>query len=253
VRAKLTAYAGAQLRNYLGGRAVMTVIATGLAAWAYGVTHGLTWSAFDASGGIVAREQLQRAFDFVLTAFAFLAAALAAHGLVAKHRRRGYDRVLFSRPLSPARYYAQGFVLAGLGAVVLGTIAAELYAVAVHPVSVAGAAAYVALGWLTIGGLAFLLSTVTVFHAPLLLLILAADLSLDRYVTAVRASGGGSSGSVLDIAQYVLPPGHVVALLSGSFARGVIADPRALVWPIAFGVACIVTALLLLRRRPFGS
>jgi len=250
VRARLAAYGGAQLRDYLAGRALLTVVATGLAAWAYGFTHGLTWTAFDASGGIDARNQLQRAFEFVLAAFAFIAAALAAHGLVAKHRRRRYDLVLFSRPLSAVRYYGQGFVMAGIGAALLGGMAAEVYSVAVHPVSVIGVVGYVALGWLTIGGLSFLLSTLTAFHAPLLLLTLAADLSLDRYVTGVRASSAGSP--VLDVAQYLLPPGHVVAALSGSFARGVV-DPRTLVWPIVFGVACIVAALLLLRRRPFGS
>jgi hypothetical protein len=122
--------------------------------------------------------------------------------------------------------------------------------VAVHPVSVLGAAGYVALGWLTIGGLAFLLSTLTVFHAPLLVLMLAADLSLDRYVTGARASGGASQA--LEVAQYLLPPGHVVARLSGSFARGGV-DPRALGWPLAFGGVCLIAALLLLRRRPFGS
>jgi len=250
VRARLAAYSGAQLRDYLAGRALLTVLATGVAAWAYGVTHGLTWSAFDASGGIDARNQLQRAFGFGLAAFAFIAAAFAAQGLVARHRRRGYDLVLFSRPLSPVRYYAQGFVIAGLGAALLGAMASEVYAVAVHPVSVIGAVAYVLLGWLTIGGLAFLLSTFTVFHVLLLLLLLAADLSLDRYVTGVRASGAGSP--VLDVAQYLLPPGHVVARLSGSFARGVV-EPRALLWPIVFGVSCVVVALLLLRRRPFAS
>lgn len=250
MRARLAAYGGAQLRDYLAGRALVAVAATGVAAWAYGFTHGLTWSAFDASGGIDARNQLQRAFEFALAAFAFIAAAFAAQGLVAKHRRRGYDLVLFSRPLSPVRYYAQGFVIAGLAAALLGAMAAEVYAVAVHPVSVIGTVAYVLLGWLTIGGLAFLLSTLTVFHVPLLVLILAADLSLDRYVTGMRASGAGRP--VLDVAQYLLPPGHVVALLSGSFARGVV-DPRTVLWPIVFGVTCVVAALLLLRRRPFGS
>ena len=250
MRARLAAYGGLQFRDYFAGRALLTVVATGLAAWAYGFTHGLTRAAFDASGGIDARDQLQRAFEFVLAAFAFIAAALATHGLVAKHRRRRYDLVLFSRPLSPVRYYAQGFVIAGIGAALLGAMAAEVYSVAVHAVSVVGVVAYVALGWLTVGGFAFLLSTLTVFHVPLLVVILAADLSFDRYVTGVRASSGGSP--VLDAAQYLLPPGHVVAVLSGSFARGTV-DPRALIWPIVFGAACIVAALLLLRRRPFGS
>jgi hypothetical protein len=251
VRARVAAYAGLQLRDYFVGRAWLAVGATAIAAWAYAATQGLTWAAFDPAGGIDARAQLQRAFDFVLAVFAFTGAVLAAQGLVAKHRRRGYDRVIFSRPLSPVRYYGQGFVMGGLGAIVLGSVAAEIYAVAVHPVSVLGVAAYVALGWLAIGGLALLLSTLTALHAPLLLIMIAADISLDRYVTALRASGGDTS--LLEGLQFALPPGHVVASLSPSFARGDIVDPRALVWPIAFGVVCLLAALVLLRRRPFGS
>jgi hypothetical protein len=251
VRARLSAYAGLQLRDYLGGRAVLTVVATALVAWAYAMTRGLAWSAFDAAGGIEARAQLQNAFDFVLRSFAFIGAMFAVHGLVAGHRSRGYDRLLFSRPLSPVRYYAQGFAAAGIGAVVVGSAAAELYAVAVHPISVVGVAAYVGLGWLTIGGLAFLLSTLTVFHAPLLIALIGADFALERYASGLR--GTGAPNAVVELAQYLLPPGHVVAQLSGPFARGVIAEPRSLVWPIAFGIACIIAALLLLRRRPFGS
>lgn len=251
MRARLSAYAGLQLRDYFSGRAFPTIVLTALVVWAYAVTRGLGWSVFDPSAGIDAREQLQRAFDFVLAAFAFIGAALTAQGLVAKHRARGFDRVLFALPLSPARYYAQGFAVAGIGAIVLGTVAAEVFAVAVHPVSVLGVAAYVALGWLSIGGFAFLLSTLTVFHAPLLVLVLAADLVLDRYATAWRAAGKGNV--LLDVAQYLLPPGHVVASLSASFARGSVVDPRVLAWPFVFGTLCVFVALLSLRRRPFGS
>ena len=251
MRARLSAYAGLQLRDYFTGRAVLTVGATAIAAWAYAATHGLAWSAFDAAGGIEARAQLQRAFEFVLASFTFIAAMFAAHGLVAGHRSHGYDRVLFARPLSPVRYYVQGFLLAGIGAVVVGSAGAELYAVAVHPVSVLGVAAYVALGWLSIGGLAFLLSTVTVFHAPLLIGLIGADLLVDRYASGLQSSG--TAGAALTAAQYLLPPGHVIAALSGPFTRGLIEEPHLLVWPIAFGVACILATVLLLRRRPFGS
>jgi hypothetical protein len=149
------------------------------------------------------------------------------------------------------RYYVQGFFLAGIGAVVVGSAAAELYAVAVHPVSVVGVATYVALGWLSIGGLAFLLSTVTVYHALVLIALIGVDLLVDRYASGLLASDAVKPA--VTIAQYFLPPGHVIAALSGPFTAGLIDEPRLLAWPIAFGVACILVAVLLLRRRPFGS
>ena len=50
-----------------------------------------------------------------------------------------------------------------------------------------------------------------------------------------------------------LPPGHALVTLAGPFARGIVVDPNALVWPVTFGAICLTAALLLLRRRPFGT
>ena len=251
MRGRIAAYAGVQLRDYIVLRAPLVLVITGLGAWAYAAYAGLTTASFDPSAGVDVRRELERAFHVVLATFAFAAAALAVQGLVARHRHRGYDRVLFSRPVDPLRYYAQGFVLAGASGTLIGAAAAEVYGAAVHNVSLAGVAAYVALGWLTIGGLAFLLSTLTRFHVPLLILLLIADFALDWYATGLRATGSGNA--VLEAAKYVLPPGHAVASLAGPFAQGFVFDPRALVWPISFGVACLFAALIHLRKRPFGS
>ena len=251
MKSRVAAYAGIQLGDYFAGRGILALLLTGLAAWGYATLNGLTLVVFDATAGVEGREQLQRAFDVVLAAFALIAAALSAQSLVARHRRRGYDRAIFANALHPVRYYAQGFVLAGLGSVLLAIAVAEVYSVAIHPVSVVGAAGFLALAWLTIGSFAFLLSTLTVFHTPLLVLLIAADLALDRFAAGLHAAGRGNA--VVDAAQYLLPPGHVLVTLSGSFARGIVVDPRALAWPVAFGVVSLVAALLLLRRRPFGS
>src|SRR5215831_8862584 len=169
-------------------RALPTLIATGLVAWALAAARGVTLSDLDLAGGVSARDRVQETFELLLAVFAFVAAAAAAHGVVAHHRAREYDRLILSRPISPVRYYTQGFVLAGIGAVVLGTVSAEIYAVAVHPVSLPGVAGYVALAWLLVGGLAFLLSTVTAFYLPILGLVLAADLALDHFAGPASAS-----------------------------------------------------------------
>jgi hypothetical protein len=251
VKARIAAYGGYQLRDYFAGRALVTVMATVAAAWGYGASRGLTLSAFDSAAGIEARNQLQQAFEFTLAAFSFVAAAVAAQGLIGRHRSRGYDRLLFSRPLKPVRYYSQGFILAGIGAVALAVAGTQLYAVTVHPVSVLGAAGYVALTWVTLGGLAFLLSAVTAFHTPVLAILVGADLALDRYAAGLRATGGGSV--VVDAVSYLLPPAHVLAALRDPFARGGVVDVRLLAWPLSFGLACLLVAMFLLRRRPFRT
>ena len=251
MKGRVTAYAGYQLRDYFAWRAIPVLLATTAIAYAYAAARGLTLSAFDSAGGIDARDQLERAFEFVLAVFAFIAGAVAAHGLVARDRARGYDRLLLSRPLSPTRYYTQGFALGGLGGVAVAAAGAELYAVAVHPVSVAGVAGYVAIAWLLVGGVAFLLSTLTRFHTPILALVFGADLALDRYASGLRSAVGGNV--FVDMLQYLLPPGHVVVALREPFARGLAIDPRVLIWPAGFGLVSVLAAMILLRRRPFRS
>jgi len=248
VRARLAAYAGTQLRDFLAGRALLLVVVTSVAAWGYASVTGLDRSAFDASGGVQARDQLRRLFESLLLVFAFAGGPLAAQGLLARDRRRGYDRLLFARPMSPARYYAQAFVAAGLGLLLVGGIAVELFAVAVHPVSVVGAVAYMALAWLTIGGLGFALSAITRYHAFILVLLVGGDLLLNRYVT-----GSPDTDRLREAAQYLLPPAHVIVALREPFARGGPVELAALVWPIGFGVLCLGAGLFVLRRRPFGS
>jgi hypothetical protein len=251
MRGRIGTYAGVQLRDYLVHRAPIVVLVTAIGAWAYATYAGVTAASFDPTASADIRAALERAFHTVLATFAFAAAVLSAHGLVAWHRHRGYDRVYFSRPVDPVRYYAQGFVLAGVVGTLIGAAAAEVYGAAVHNVSLPGVAAYVGLGWLTIGGLAFLLTTLTRFHAVVLAALLAGDFALDRYASQLRDAG--SETAIFDVAKYLLPPGHVVASLAGPFSQGFVFDPRALIWPVTFGVLCIAAALIHLRKRPFGS
>lgn len=247
----MAAYGGYQLRDYFVGRGALTVVATCLAAWGYASVTGVTLAAFDPAAGIEGRDQAHRAFTAVLSMFAIIAAAFAAQGLIARDRRRGYDQVWFSRTASPLRYYLQAFVLSGLGAVLLGAVLAEVYAIVVHPISVPGAAACVALAWFTVGALAFALSRVTPFHTPIVALLVGADLVLHRYAPVLHATPAGSA--LVDFGQYLLPPAHVIASLSDPLVRGTLTDPRALAWPLAVGLACFTVAILQLRRRPLGT
>src|SRR5690242_13213912 len=97
MKARMAAYGGYQLRDYFVGRGLLTLVATGLAGWAYVTFSGVRYDALDPSLGIAARDQVHRTFTAVLSIFALIAAAFAAQGLVARDRRRGYDQLWFSR------------------------------------------------------------------------------------------------------------------------------------------------------------
>ena len=250
MKGRVTAYAGYQLRDYFVSRAIPILLATALAALGFAAARGWTAASLDLAGSIEARERVQQAFELVLVIFAFVAGTVAAFGLVSRHRSRGYDRLFFSRPISPLRYYTQGFVLGGIGGVVLAIVGAEVYSVAVHPVSLIGVAGYVALAWLLVGGLAFLLSALTAFHLPILALVIGADLALAGYSGPLSSAG---AGAVAEVVQYVLPPAHVLVALREPLARGLPVDPHVLAWPAGFGVVCLVISMVLLQRRPFRS
>ena len=250
MKGRVTTYAGYQLRDYFVNRAMPVLLATALAAAGIAAVRGWTLSALDLAASVEARDRVQQAFELVLVIFSFVAGTVAAFGLVSRDRSRGYDRVFLSRPISPLHYYTQGFVLGGIGGVVLGILGAELYSVVVHPVSLLGVAAYVALAWLLVGSLAFLLTTLTAFHLPILALVIGADLALARF--AAPFSYGGA-GQLAEAVQYVLPPAHVLVGLREPLARGLPLDPRVLAWPAGFGVVCLMITMVLLRRRPFRT
>ena len=251
MKARLGAYAGIQLRDFLLGRVPLLITLTVAATWALFRAMGVTPAVFDPSAGIGGREQAQLAFESALGTYALIGALLAAQGLVARDRWRGFDRVLFSRPLNPARYYMQGFVIGGIAIVALGVVGAGVFTVALRPVSVAGVAGYIALAWVTVGAFALLVSALTAYHLPIVLAALGGAALLDRFATSLRTAGTPSA--VVEAAQYLLPPVQIVAALREPFARGRLVSLEVLAWPLAFGVLCLVGAILLLYRRPFRS
>ena len=70
----------------------------------------------------------------------------------------------------------------------------------------------------------------------------------------MRATGGSATlAVVLDAAQYLLPPAHVIAALREPFAQGLLVKPQLLAWPLVFGALGFMLAVLVLSRRPFRS
>ena len=176
--------------------------------------------------------------DFTVTIFALLATA----GIVSTDFSMGYYRPLFARPVSPPLYYLQRWVLGGLLAlVVTGAVALASALRLGADLPIGRVLIQAALCYLLLGGLVFLLSTVTRRDWLIAVLILAAYASLGL----ARALGAAGSGAAA-VLYAVLPPLRLVD----------VSDPVPtggnLMHVLLYGAGLVVAALVVIRFRPLA-
>lgn len=176
--------------------------------------------------------------DFTVTIFALLATA----GIVSTDFSMGYYRPLFARPVSPPLYYLQRWVLGGLLAlVVTGAVALASALRLGADLPIGRVLIQAALCYLLLGGLVFLLSTVTRRDWLIAVLILAAYASLGL----ARALGAAGSGAAA-VLYAVLPPLRLVD----------VSDPVPtggnLLHVLLYGAGLVVAALVVIRFRPLA-
>jgi len=176
--------------------------------------------------------------DFTVTIFALLATA----GIVSTDFAMGYYRPLFARPVSPPLYYLQRWVLGGFLALVVTaavTLASALRLGADLPIG--RVLIQAALCYLLLGGLVFLLSTVTRRDWLIAVLILAAYASLGL----ARSLGAAGSGTAA-VLYAVLPPLRLVDISDPVPTGG------ALLHVLLYGAGLVLAALLVIRFRPLA-
>ena len=201
-----------------------------------------------------ARAALMSEFNFMflrgfIGTLVFLGALFAMNGIVANDRKLGFYRFLFAKPVTPARYYGQAFLIHWAGFLAVMTLLGLIYGALVWPVLSLPLMGVVALTFLCYAGIAFLLSAAARWDwLSLVAVSVAASYLWGRY---------GSSKSPLAILLYLLPPLHrtdeVYAAVSGrpTFAAGAqLVLPWGSIWWIAgYGAACFVLGLVVLRYR----
>jgi hypothetical protein len=182
----------------------------------------------------------------LLATFSLIAVLIGINGVVSNDRVRGYYRFLFAKPVSIPRYYAQAFVINGLGllaasAIVLGAIYTLGYPI--FPVRVL---LMVALVYVSLGGLGFLFSTLARFDWVLM----GAVYGMSEVLRAVYPATLSRAGEILNV---VLPPFHQLRNVGLQLARGETADPNVLTWLLAWGIGGFILGLLVLLRRPLAT
>jgi hypothetical protein len=184
-------------------------------------------------------------FEVISNALIGVGMLVSTRGIVSDDTQHGFHRFLFSKPLSIERYYAQlfGVRFAGYMAMLLLLLAPFML---FGSVPLFGALAMGACVFTLLGGIGFLLSTITRLDTGVLLALSAASL-------AVQGMSREPYFAFLKPLAVVLPPVYQLGELAQWFALGgrfAISFPLgSLLWVLGYGVSAFVAGLAVLRRR----
>lgn len=177
----------------------------------------------------------------------FLGALLAANGTVSTDRNSGYFRFLFAKPLSVVGYYLTSWVVRGAGFALVIAILGVTWRLLAGPVSVAALAGSAALHYATLGALALLLSALVGRDW-----LYTAGIYIASRIAATFVEARGWTGARRTIADVLIPPFGRLEGTSAALLAGRALPDGALVHLLAFGTACVVLAIVVLRRRPLS-
>jgi hypothetical protein len=243
-RARLWSYLRWQARDFVAERgAPLLIVAT---LMAFPIVMGLRELREQLAVGAQAAISARYAVVSLFAEFSLISVLIGINGVVSNDRVRGYYRFLFAKPVSIPRYYAQAYVVNGLGLFATAlTVLAAIYALG-YPVFPVRVLLTVGLVYLSLGGLGFLYSTLARFDWVLM----GATWGVAQVLRAVYPAHESRAGQVLDV---ILPPFHQLRDVGLDLARGEAADTRLLAWLLGWGISGVLIGLLILRRRPLAS
>jgi hypothetical protein len=254
--ARLGAYAPWQLRDYLMDRGLPTFLISALFGYLgaapihalikrnvedlparmiakYGSVHAAQQAmAHDASAAFL------RSF---LGSMVFLGALFAMNGIVANDRKLGYYRFLFSKPMTPPRYYGQAFALHSAGYLLIMAVLAVVYGAFITPLLSPTFMAAIALVFLCYAGIGFALSAAARWDWLSLVAVTVA--------TTVLHGRFGASTSPLAKLLYLLPPLHTTDEVYTAVSEGSALPWHSLAWLGGYGAVCFLIGLVVLRYR----
>jgi hypothetical protein len=244
---RLLAYLPFKLGDYLLQRAAVPVVMVLLVAGfpLYGTLHANP-GFFATPQGPVLASQL---FTSVVALFLPLGAFLGGAGIISTDRHLGHVRFLFSKPVNVVAYYVQTYVLHGVVFVVLfGIITWGYGAVTVRqPVIAAMAAA--GLTFVLVGGLGFLLGTLTRFDGLFVALAYVGSMTLQQ-VVAMPGLPQLPAWAV-QIAR-VLPPAYKLDQLRDQLYAAQALDTARLWHVLGYGLGAFLLGLVALRKLPLS-
>lgn len=174
----------------------------------------------------------------------FICAFVALNGIVSNDRKQGYYRFLFSKPVSIPAYYAQQFVIYFVGFMLVMAMLLGLFAFLVYPLSPVAPLTYCAIVYLSLGGIAFFISSLFRFDWPILAAVFLGSALLH---TIWQFSDGWRK---LVIAA--LPPLNKLSSMLGTLLDKGTVETNDLLWLLGYSLLFFLAGLFVLRRRPIA-
>jgi hypothetical protein len=256
MKARVSRYGLWQLRDYLIDRGLPTIIIIALGGY---LTLAPAMMVFDRRlatlparliekyGGVegaravLMQEMNENFLRGFLGAVVFMGALLAMNGIVANDRKQGFYRFLFSKPLSPSRYYGQAFVVHWAGFLAVMLLMSTVYGFVFAPLPLQGLTIALAIMFLLYAGIAFSLSAAARWDWLSLVTVTA--------VATYMWQRFAESSSPLAWLLYLLPPLHRTNEIYEAVAARTPLDSGLLAWYAGYGAACYVIGLVILRYR----
>lgn len=242
-RARLVPYALWQLRDYLTNKGFGTLLIVALLLFsAYmpyrvAVTGGAGPDAID--------MVLTVGLTQIITSFVLFGVLFATNGIVSEDRKLGFYRFYFAKPVGVVAFYAQKFVVHLAGFLLLGAVMLAAYSVLMRPTLPPALFPVLALLFVGLGGIGFMLSAVTTADWVSLIGV---------YVVSLIAwTMYGLDAGWRGMLAHLLPPVHKL----GEIYTAVVADEpvpmKWLLWITAYGFGCMLVGLYVLSRRRLAT
>ncbi len=192
----------------------------------------------------VSESSAKQLMSVALQQIVFICAFVALNGIVSNDRKQGYYRFLFSKPVSIPAYYAQQFVVYFVGFLAVMAALLGVFAIFIYPLSPVGPLIYCAIVFLSLGGIAFFISSLFRFDWP----ILAAVFLGSALLHTIWEFKEGWRRIVIA----ALPPLNKLTGMLGTIMTGGTLDTNSVLWLLGYSLLFFLAGIFVLRRRPFA-
>jgi hypothetical protein len=170
---------------------------------------------------------------------------ITMNGIISTDRKQGYYRFMFAKPLSPLAYYGQLFAvhLAGYLAAVL--VLCGAFFLAAGSFNVWNLVLYACLIYVAMGGIGFLISSISRFDVMTLAIVWLGS----RLLRALFANEGDWRSKAVQL----LPPVHKLDRVASDLISTGAAPLMDVVWLAGYGALFLALGLVALKYRPLGA
>ena len=244
MRGRLFAYLKFQLQDFLllrAGLPTVLVLMFGFMVWKQ-AGSALDWST--PTGQQFAMGMFRNPASVFITIGSFLGVAR----IVADDRSNGYFRMLFSKPVAIERFYAQQWLLYGVGFVLIAGMLGFWFQAVTTTLPVQAMMIMMGLNWILIGGVGFFLSAC--INADAAVLVVAYVFSTVLH-SLKDAPGSNMWPWLMQVTRLTLPV-HKIEYIREALYAGNSMPTMHVSHVIAYGMVAFVLGVVVLRRTSFA-